>query len=82
MSLYIDVDRVTQVLLADKWLPVADGSFNLDSYEFHYQDNLLHGGGNSGVSSTGFVFKSTDGDYVAGPLTAIKAVRYKQDEES
>lgn len=34
MSLAIDVDLVTDVLLADGWHKVASKSFNLDSYEY------------------------------------------------
>jgi hypothetical protein len=34
MSLAIDVDTVTHVLLSDGWHAVAAGSFTLDSYEF------------------------------------------------
>lgn len=34
MSLAIDVDLVTHVLLADGWHTVANRSFTLDSYEF------------------------------------------------
>jgi hypothetical protein len=33
MSLYIDVDRVSSVLLADGWHAVAEDSFDLDAYE-------------------------------------------------
>lgn len=34
MSLAIDVDKVTAVLLADSWHEVAAASFALDSYEY------------------------------------------------
>ena len=36
MSLSIDVDLVTQVLLGDRWYQVADASFAVDSYEFEW----------------------------------------------
>lgn len=83
MSLAIDVDRVTAVLLADGWHHVANQSFTLDSYEYlWYPTNtrrsdfeILHGGGQSGVCATGFAFQDTDGQTTAGPLTAILAVR-------
>ncbi|MGC5565323.1 hypothetical protein ACPYPG_21145 [Streptomyces sp. FR-108] len=78
MSLYIDVDRINRVLLSDQWLPVTEGSFDLDSYEYQHEGQLLHGGGSSGVCSTGFAFKVLNGDWVAGPLTAIQAVQYKE----
>ena len=34
MSLAIDVDNITHVLLADGWHEVHDASFGTDSYEF------------------------------------------------
>lgn len=80
MSLYIDVDKVTEVLLADGWHAVEDGSFDLDSYEYHHGDHMLHGGGNYGVCATGFTFRNADGHSMFGPLTAILAV--KTDEEA
>lgn len=74
MSLAIDVDKVSAVLLADGWHEVTGASFDIDSYEFLHQDVLLHGGGSSGVCAAGFVF--TSGDITMyGPLTAILAVR-------
>lgn len=78
MSLCIDTDRVQAVLLNDGWHEVLDKSFDLDAYEFVWgsQNGMtVHGGGNSGVCSTGFAFKVKDG-VLAGPLTAILAVRY------
>jgi hypothetical protein len=79
MSLAIDVDRVTRVLLADGWHEVCEDSFGLDSYEYvEANGHIRHGGGDSGVCATGFAFKTDDGgEYMAGPLTAILAVRYK-----
>lgn len=85
MSLAIDVDHVTEVLLADGWHQVLDGSFTLDAYEYLWysagnpdEAQILHGGGNSGVCATGFGFKSSDG-WLYGPLTAIQAVKQIQD---
>lgn len=75
MSLAIDVDNVTAVLLADGWHTVVDDSFNLDAYEYTWQGEALHGGGQSGVCATGYAFTDSDGDSLAGPLTAILAVR-------
>jgi hypothetical protein len=67
MSLAIDIDLVSHVLLADGWYTVVDHSFTLDSYEyFSYHRNdpndpnahhVLHGGGSSGVCATGFSFE-------------------------
>lgn len=88
MSLAIDIDHVRAVLLAGSWYEVADASFGLDSYEYLWHSSpearrrgdfqTVHGGGNSGVCATGFSFKTSDGDRLAGPLTAITAVRYDQ----
>lgn len=76
MSLAIDVDDVTAVLLADGWHDVADDSFDLDSYEYlHLGDLLLGGGSVDGVPSTGFRFVGTDGANMAGPITAVLAVK-------
>jgi hypothetical protein len=85
MSLAIDVDRVTHVLLADGWHEVTDVSFTLDAYEFVWypagrqgsspKRDIMHGGGNDGVCAAGFSFKTAEGDYIQGPLTAILAVR-------
>lgn len=87
MSLAIDIDEVTAVLLADGWHDVAERSFVLDAYEFVYgDDNTVHGGGNSGICPTGFSFledldqnagAAHKGDKVtvSGPLTAIVAVQ-------
>jgi hypothetical protein len=90
MSLAIDTETVTGVLLADGWHNVRKGTFDLDSYEFlwsgqqgllvkdmpsGYAARIMHGGGQSGVCATGFSFSATDEIHVAGPLTAILAVR-------
>ena len=84
MSLNIDIDTVTEVLLEDGWHQVEDESFDLDAYEYlerwenHGQKKSypLHSGGNSGVCSTGFIFEE-NGAVVMGPLTAILAVKCK-----
>jgi hypothetical protein len=84
MSLMIDVDKVEAVLLADGWHEIADRSFRLDSYEFvwgnqYQRDNdeftTMHGGGQSGICATGFAFHNPNQQTIAGPLTAILAVR-------
>lgn len=78
MSLSIDVDEVTAVLLADGWHTVVDESFTLDAYEFHWQGQLLVGGGTvQGVPSTGFEFHGPDGQVWVGPLTSVLAIRRK-----
>ncbi len=87
MSLAIDVEFVSEVLLADGWHRVEENSFTLDSYEYIWEgqpEKRLHGGGNSGVCATGFEFlESVDGGLddrtltkASGPLTAILAVRH------
>jgi hypothetical protein len=80
VSLRIDTDAVTAVLLADGWVGVEPGSFTLDSYE--YMDGssddalVLHGGGQSGVCATGFAFTdAVNDDRYYGPLTAVLAVK-------
>jgi hypothetical protein len=79
MSLAIDTDDVKEVLLADGWHKVIKQSFCIDAYE--YLDGkgkdafCVHGGGQSGVCAAGFTF-STGKAKIAGPLTAILAVRY------
>ena len=84
MSLAIDVDLVSAVLLADGWHVVDDESFTMDAYEYLWYANdeirrrsepmVLHGGGGSGICATGFEFKEGTA-LVRGPLTAILAVK-------
>ena len=78
MSLSIDVDKVIGVLLADGWHEVGGDSFTLDAYEYLSGDQLVHGGGQSGVCVTGFEFTDIGGYVIAGPLTAIHAVRRRR----
>ena len=90
MSLAIEVDDVISVLLADGWHSVYGRSFNLDAYEFIWRKGtnsrgdvpVLHGGGASGICSTGFLFEEKDEAgwivTMAGPLTAILAVKHAQ----
>lgn len=86
MSLQINYPKITGVLMADGWHPCT--GFGTDSYEFGYYhwDSewgmtgapryvCEHGGGQSGVCATGFVFTDKNtGQQIAGPLTAILAV--------
>jgi hypothetical protein len=95
MSLAIDVNTVTHVLLADGWHTVAERSFLLRSYEYYWSGEegvtvaeldereghrkhdpiVLPGGGQSGVTSTGFSFRDQEsGSLVLGPLTSVVAV--------
>lgn len=79
MSLWIDVDKVTGVLLADGWHSVVDASFDLDAYEYHINERtLLAGGTVAGIPSTGAKWSEgeiTKTQYFC-PLNAILAVRY------
>lgn len=77
MSLAIDVDSVTEVLLRDGWHKVIDDSFDTDAYEFLHEGRLLVGGGSvAGISATGATWKERDDTWVACPLPAILAVSY------
>lgn len=76
MSLSIDVASVTDVLLADGWHKIDDGSFNLDAYEFLEGDRVVLKGGQSGICATGFSFVSQGTQY-SGPLTSVLAVRHR-----
>jgi hypothetical protein len=74
MSLWIDVDDVRAVLLADgQWYEVAEkagiAEFDLDSYEFHANGHALFNGG------TGFWFITTAKSRIEGPMSSIVAVR-------
>jgi hypothetical protein len=81
MSLAIDVDKVTHVLLADGWHAVKDASFSIDSYEFLWREGmgewgepLLGGGQEDLIPARGFSFiegKAT----LCGPLTSVLAVK-------
>ena len=91
MSLAIQVNNVSEVLLADGWHVVEPSihddlgwtsSFDVDSYEFFDEQRILvTGGGVRGVPSTGatWIEKSDSGNgtlvKVACPLTAVLAVR-------
>ena len=94
VSLAIDVDKVFQVLLVDGWYRVANASFILDSYEYiwwplpkeervgkYANSELVHGGGASGICSTGFQFKTDTENIISGPLTSILAVKHYHDPE-
>jgi hypothetical protein len=86
MSLQINQDKITRVLLADGWHDAR--GFGTDAYEFgaYFWDrdwgangsprfHCEHGGGDSGVCATGFAFTdAATGETVAGPLTAILAI--------
>lgn len=90
MSLAIDIDRVTAVLLADGWHTVDTmnqsgrtvSSFSLDAYEFvEHQENQDNGpisrvGGGDGetVGYTGVYFASQGENYYC-PLSSVLSIR-------
>lgn len=84
MSLAIDLDTVSRVLLADGWHDVLPGSLTLDAYEMHHSDVglddwpaswPLRGGSDSSVPSTGFRFtRAEGGTQVSGPVTSLLAL--------
>lgn len=80
MSLAIDIDEVSEVLLADGWHTVLDDSFYVDAYEMigdqgdTFRDvRIDYSGGN------GFAFKEPQKGggttYTYGPISSIIAVR-------
>lgn len=79
MSIAINTDRVTEVLLTDGWHIVDKNSFDLDSYEYLWGERLLLGGGHEPlIPATGFTFLDETGSRISGPLTAVLAVREMQ----
>jgi hypothetical protein len=78
MSLEIQINDVVGVFMDDGWHTVVESSFLIDAYEFLEGEHPMMGGGMvAGVSDTGARWKEPDGSYVACPVPAIKAVRYK-----
>ena len=77
VSLDIDIEEVAEVLLADGWHVVHGKTFVLDDFDFTRAGRRVHGGGDSGVCSTGFSFVTDEaGSRIAGPLTSILALRH------
>jgi len=85
MSLAINPDKVTAVLLADGWHRVDN--FYIDSYEFVYPcDNgtgmdfdVPHGGGQYGICASGFTAEVMDDAgtvRLSAPLTSVLAVKH------
>jgi hypothetical protein len=77
MSLAIDVDTVTHVLLADGWHPVLGDSFHTDAYEYVWQGEMVAHGDGQTVPHTGAGWTETNGVDILCPLNAILAVRAK-----
>ena len=84
MSLAIDIDKVTHVMVGDEWHQVlwwdrGISSFYIDSYEFiekHTHDDNLEVF--QGKETTGFGFETTDLEWFYGPLSQLQAVRSKK----
>ncbi len=91
MSLAIDVDKVAEVLLPDgEWYKVANGSFNLDSYEYIWDTSgekggvfensfmTVFGGGNSKevIAATGASWRDVESRMYFCPLNSVLAVKY------
>jgi len=74
VSLALEMDDVVAVLLADGWHDVENHSFELDAYEFKWEAGWGEDHYVSGMCSTGFGFRE-NGLQIAGPLTAVLAVR-------
>ena len=82
MSLAIDVDIIEKVLLSDGWHEVADGSFQVDAYEYiHGGRAVLSAGQAQGLTSTGAQRREPSGTMVACPITAILAVMWNTRDE-
>lgn len=85
MSIAIEIDNVSAVLLRDGWHEVLNKSFEIDAYEFiHHNDpesqdyEVRVGGGElDGISAKGAKWQNaTDGTWIACPLNEIKALKY------
>ena len=90
MSLAIDVDSVTEVLLPDgKWHHVANASFEIDAYEYLRASEFEVGSGDKGMCFKGgqegqlvpavgacWLERNSQGNVrtVFRPITAIQAV--------
>lgn len=79
MSLAIDLDDVTAVLLADGWHGVLGQSFVVDAYEYVWRAEQ-HGPGGLGYSFD----TDINGTLctLAGPITAVLAVQQCHPESS
>jgi hypothetical protein len=90
MSLAIDIDLVSEVLLLDgRWYGVAEASFLMDAYEYLWWPEgvekrsldfqVAFSGGQSSeiVSSTGASWVDDEGLRYFCPVSSIVAVRYR-----
>lgn len=84
MSLYIDTDKVTRVMIGNEWHDVKNrggiSTFDVDSYEIHSVSAgymMLRGGESALIPSQGFTFATPDGRTIYGPLTSVQAIECK-----
>jgi hypothetical protein len=79
MSLAIDTDKIVEVLLADRWHAVINGTLVVASYEVVEGGKAVLGGQDALVTSVGFTFAEADrgGHTMSGPLTSVLAVKTK-----
>jgi hypothetical protein len=82
MSLQIDQNSVSAVLLVDGWHPVEEMSFYLDSYEYVTRwhngvdkQHIDYSSHRENEPRAGFSFRQGD-ETIAGPITAILAVKH------
>ena len=76
MSLAINVDAVTHVLLADGWHAVDKVSFDLDAHEYLHDGHAVYAGGDHPtVPHTGARWVESNGTQMVCPLTSILAVK-------
>ena len=76
MSLAIEIDAVTHVLLLDGWHAVEKDSFDLDAYEYLDGEQVRFGGGShSTIPSTGARWIEKDGNEVCCSISSILAVK-------
>jgi hypothetical protein len=79
MGLRISIDAVTHVLLADGWHAVDKRSFNLDTYEYLEDGEVIYTGGkHAAIPATGAKWLESDGTEVSCPLNSVLAVRSRK----
>jgi hypothetical protein len=76
MSLAINPELITKILLADGWHEVEPNSLIIDAYEYVEDGVFLFGGSSTNsLTDTGASWREKDGTRVDCPMTAILAVR-------
>jgi hypothetical protein len=76
VTLHIDVETVTAVLLNDSWHNVADASFAVDPYDFVRSTEPGAEGGEAHGHQIGFSFRDVaTNEHICGPLTSVLAIR-------